>query len=306
MPEVTDKYVRIRVRDPSDFVEDSFRTVVLSEEQGIHSVMGKLKSDPNGSMVVQNYMFEVGKGWDMEKAKKWVADHKEKKDSPAMEMIERRTFPPEMRVDDAGKQTKLIGYAALFDSLSEVMWGSREKIQKGAFTESIQKDDVRMLWNHDPNFVLARNRSGTLILREDEKGLYFEAVPPDTQWAKDLMVTIKRGDVSQNSFGFVIQDDGWEGEKKEIRVLKRVKLYDVSPVTYPAYPDTQVWVRNKGNVYVSGIDRIFHISEANPTVVIPSDPDSKPKIVEPDSSPLVSPELEAKINELMKIGRKTK
>lgn len=76
-PEVTEKYVRIRVRDPNLFVDGSFRTIVLSAEQGIHAIIGKLKSDPEGSTVIQNYMFELAKDWTMEKAQAWVKDHKD-------------------------------------------------------------------------------------------------------------------------------------------------------------------------------------------------------------------------------------
>lgn len=84
-PEVTEKYVRIRIRDPDLFVEGSFRTIVLSAEEGIHAIVGKLKSDPKGSTVIQNYMFELTKDWTMEKAKTWVKEHK---DSAAEEMTE--------------------------------------------------------------------------------------------------------------------------------------------------------------------------------------------------------------------------
>jgi hypothetical protein len=76
-PEVTENYVRIRVRDPGLFVEGSLRTIVLSADQGIHAIIGKLKSDPNGSTVIQNYMFEVAKDWTMEKGQAWVAKHKD-------------------------------------------------------------------------------------------------------------------------------------------------------------------------------------------------------------------------------------
>ena len=76
-PEVTEKYVRIRVRDPGLFVEGSFRTIVLSAKEGIHAVVGKLKSDPKGATVIQNYMFEVEKEWTMEKAQAWVKEHKD-------------------------------------------------------------------------------------------------------------------------------------------------------------------------------------------------------------------------------------
>jgi hypothetical protein len=76
-PEVTEDYIRIRVRDPGVFVDGSFRTIVLSAGEGIHAIIGKLKSDPQGATVIQNYMFERSKGWTMEKAQAWVDKHKE-------------------------------------------------------------------------------------------------------------------------------------------------------------------------------------------------------------------------------------
>jgi hypothetical protein len=79
-PEVTENYVRIRVRDPNLFVDGSFRTIVLSADQGIHAVIGKLKGDPGGATVIQNYMFELAKGWTMEKAQAWVNQHKDSMD----------------------------------------------------------------------------------------------------------------------------------------------------------------------------------------------------------------------------------
>jgi hypothetical protein len=86
-PEVTENYVRIRVRDPNLFVEGSFRTIVLSADQGIHAIIGKLKSDPGGSTVVQNYMFELAKDWTMEKAKAWVSKHKDSAEAMSLEEI---------------------------------------------------------------------------------------------------------------------------------------------------------------------------------------------------------------------------
>lgn len=76
-PEVTENYVRIRVRDPNLFTDGSFRTIVLSAKDGVHAVIGKLKSDPSGATVIQNYMFDLAKGWTMEKAQAWVKDHKD-------------------------------------------------------------------------------------------------------------------------------------------------------------------------------------------------------------------------------------
>ena len=155
----------------------------------------------------------------------------------------------ELRVkrDDDGK-VKIVGYAAVFDKLSEDLGGFREKIQKGAFKDALKKSDARALWNHDNNYVLGRESSGTLKLKEDDKGLYMEVDPPDTQFAKDLMVSIERGDVNQQSFGFYIKSDKWEGldsKDETIRTILEVdELVDVSPVTFPAYPDTKVALRS--------------------------------------------------------------
>lgn len=152
--------------------------------------------------------------------------------------MEKRTFN-NLSVDP--KKPKLKGYAAVFDELSEEFFGMREKIAKGAFLKSIKEDDVRMLWNHDPNYILARNKSGTLKIWEDSKGLAFEAVLPETQFAKDLLESVKRGDVSQGSFGFVLKKERWErtGEVP-CRTILEAKLYDISPVVFPAYPATEV------------------------------------------------------------------
>jgi len=164
---------------------------------------------------------------------------------------ERRTFPfTEIRAK-GGAAPSLAGYAAVFDTYSAVFntgddTGFRERIAKGAFSGALEKSDVRALWNHDPNFVLGRGKSGTLTVREDDKGLYMENTPPDTQWARDLMVTIERGDVDQMSFGFTIRRHEWGKVGGQwVRTLLEVEeLYDVSPVTYPAYPDTTVAMRS--------------------------------------------------------------
>jgi len=136
------------------------------------------------------------------------------------------------------------GHAAVFNSLSEDLGGFKETIRAGAFSESIKKDDVRSLWNHDPNFVLGRNKSGTLRLEEDGVGLRIENDFPDTTYARDLMKVIERGDVNQMSFGFMkLRDDiRYEGGLI-VRELIEAQLFDVSPVTFPAYPQTDVSAR---------------------------------------------------------------
>ena len=162
-------------------------------------------------------------------------------------LIERRTFPlTEFRMEEKGSDPpKIVGYAAVFNQLSEDLGGFREKIAPGAFKKTIQEADIRALWNHNPDYVLGRNKSGTLKLEEDNHGLRIEVTPPDTTWAKDLITSMKRGDVDQMSFGFRTIKDRWEGERgNNIRTLLEVELYDVSPVTYPAYPQTTVEARS--------------------------------------------------------------
>lgn len=161
--------------------------------------------------------------------------------------VERRNFPvTELRtITDENGLRRIVGYAAVFNSLSEELWGFREKIDPGAFSKTIRKDDIRALKNHNSDYVLGRNRSKTLNLLEDDRGLNVEIVPPDAQWARDFMVSIDRGDVSQMSFGFITVSSRWETkDKEEIRTLEEVQLFDVSPVTYPAYPDTEVGLRS--------------------------------------------------------------
>lgn len=157
---------------------------------------------------------------------------------------EMRAFPIEFRVED-GEKPKIRGYAAVFGKLSDNLGGFREKIAQGAFKKTLQEADVRALFNHDPNKVLGRTSSGSLSLREDDKGLWMEIDPPDTADARDVMALIQRGDVDQASFAFRVVKDSWQNEESQtpIRTLDEVQLFDVSAVTYPAYPQTTVDVR---------------------------------------------------------------
>lgn len=155
--------------------------------------------------------------------------------------LERRYYTSELRADESGD---IEGYAAVFNELSVDLGGFREYIRPGAFSEAIREDDVRALWNHDSNYVLGRNKAGTLELSEDERGLKIKVTPPDAQWARDLRESIRRGDVDQMSFAFQTVEDRWERDSGENRrELIEVRLYDVSPVTYPAYEGTSVSAR---------------------------------------------------------------
>lgn len=158
--------------------------------------------------------------------------------------IEQRFLPAEeMRViRSADEPPKVAGYVATFNKWSEDLGGFREQVRPGAFTKSIAKDDIRSLFNHDPNYVIGRTKADTLTLEEDAKGLKFEAVPPDTQWARDLMVSIDRGDISGCSFSFRTIKDDWNENMTE-RALIECQVADGGPVTFPAYPSTSVSVR---------------------------------------------------------------
>jgi HK97 family phage prohead protease len=169
-------------------------------------------------------------------------------EKPVIEGKEIRNFiTSELRaIAGEGGKKKIEGYAAVFNELSEDLGGFREKIALGAFSNSIRIDDVRGLWNHNADFPLGRTKAGTLTLEEDKRGLRFVIDPPDTQYANDLLVSIERGDVDQMSFGFRTVKDHWEMEGDDVvRTLIEVKLFDVSPVTYPAYPQTSAAVRSK-------------------------------------------------------------
>jgi len=182
--------------------------------------------------------------------------------------MERRTVAvKELRVldpDGEGEGAPLIsGYAALFGALSEDLGGFRERIQAGAFAKTVREADVRALWQHDVNYVLGRSKAGTLELSEDEQGLAFTIKPPETQWARDALVTMRRGDVDQMSFGFEAVRDEWEQEAggEAIRTLVEVKLYDVSPVTFPAYPQTSAEVRARAEQITSTPGQEPHLGD---------------------------------------------
>lgn len=147
-----------------------------------------------------------------------------------------------------GKGPVIRGHAAVFDQLSDDLGGFRERILPGAFAEAIVQDDVRGLFNHDVNFVLGRNRAGTLRLAEDQKGLAFEIDAPATPTIRDLVLEpMRRGDVTQMSFKFQVRMDGQDWAVDEdgvtIRTLKKLRLFDISPVVFPAYPQTDAAVR---------------------------------------------------------------
>ncbi|WP_323713009.1 HK97 family phage prohead protease [Mammaliicoccus sciuri] len=145
-------------------------------------------------------------------------------------------------VDD--EQMIVEGYALRFNTLSNDLGGFVEEISPEALKEA-DLSDVRCLIDHDSSKVLGRTTSETLELKIDEEGLYFRTQLPNTTYAKDLYENIRLGNINQCSFGFILDENGDEFEKREDglfkRTLRKIKsLFDVSIVTYPAYNDTDV------------------------------------------------------------------
>lgn len=165
-----------------------------------------------------------------------------------MNKIERRFIPSELRA--SADEPRISGYSIVFDSWSEDLGGFRERIAPDA---TIEYDDVVAKFNHDNNFVLGRLSSGTLKLNRDERGISMENDPPDTQWARDLLVSMRRGDIKQQSFAFRVADrkTGQEWEERDgmlWRTLKHIKISDVSVVTDPAYSKTDAQVRSLSEI----------------------------------------------------------
>lgn len=125
------------------------------------------------------------------------------------------------------------------------LWpGVAERYAPGCFDESIKQDDVRALFNHDPSNVLGRNRSGTLRLTSTSRGLEYEIDVDDTQIGRDVHKMAKRGDVDGSSCGWYAVKESWtRSGNHEIRTIEKAQLFDISPVTYPAYAASTVQAR---------------------------------------------------------------
>jgi HK97 family phage prohead protease len=181
-----------------------------------------------------------------------LTNFENKESNDAGSTYEKRYVCPEFRIESRGKTKVIAGYAAMFNKMSEDLGGFKENIEPGAFKKALLRSDARALFNHDPNLILGRQSAGTLKLEEDKKGLYMEILPPDTGFARDLMVSIERGDIKEQSFGFTVRSDKWDF-KASIRTLTEIEqLFDVSPVTFPAYKDTDVQVALRFKTMMEG------------------------------------------------------
>ena len=159
------------------------------------------------------------------------------------EVVEQRAYDGELKAAVEGRTVE--GYASVFNSMSEDLGGFREIILPGAFS-NVLDNDVRALYNHDSNYLLARTTSGTLELKEDDKGLYYRFEMPNTSYGNDMLELFRRGDLSQSSFGFTVEKDSWRMEEgQHVRYIERVgSLFDVSPVVFPAYASASSGLRS--------------------------------------------------------------
>lgn len=177
----------------------------------------------------------------------------------AMSKVETRVQMTDFEVRETDEGMRFSGYAAVFDSPSEPL-PFIERIAPGAFRRAIDsRNDIKLLWNHDTSEVLASSRAKTLSLRETDRGLFAEALLPNTTRGRDTAELIRRGDVDSMSFGFSVPSGGdeWSADGRE-RTLKSVRLHEVSIVAFPAYAGTA------GSTAVRGLDSVAQRADVDP------------------------------------------
>jgi len=177
----------------------------------------------------------------------------------ALSKMETRINPAEFEVRETEEGMRFSGYAAVFNSDSQPL-PFTERIAPGAFRGSLRnRNDIKLLWNHDTASVLGSTRAGTLKLTEDERGLYVEASLPNTSVGRDAKELISRGDVDAMSFGFTVARGGdeWSSDGS-VRTLTKINLHEVSIVAFPAYTATA------GSTAVRGLDKVAKRAEVDP------------------------------------------
>lgn len=157
-----------------------------------------------------------------------------------------RSTQSKFETREADGEMYISGYFAVFNSEYEMWTGAVESIADTAFDGALA-DDIRCLIDHETRLVLGRNKAGTLTLKVDTRGLWGEVrINPNDQDAVNLYERVKRGDVDQCSFGFDILDEEFEDRGDSVKwTIKKVKLYEVSVVTFPAYEETSVSARKR-------------------------------------------------------------
>lgn len=167
----------------------------------------------------------------------------------------RATAPMQLRAEQAGDGLSLSGYASVFDAdyeITDMLGTYTERVAPGAFTRTLDHGaDVRLLINHD-GLPLARTKSGTLSLSQDDTGLLAEArLDGESPMVQSLKSAMDRGDADQMSFAFRVVQQDWNEDYTD-RTIREVQLFDVSVVTYPANPATSVSLRDAAGL--RGVD----------------------------------------------------
>lgn len=186
---------------------------------------------------------------------------KEEENNMGKENIcELRTYPIELRISEENGKERITGFGAVYNSRSEDLGGFTEIIVPGCFKRSLKENkDIKSYINHDPNKILGRTSAGTLNIKDDEKGIYYEADPPNTSYANDLKESMKRGDIKHSSFSFITVKDRWENESgKQVRYLEDADIFELGPVTDPAYlgSSSSVKYRSADKVYEEHMEEI--------------------------------------------------
>jgi HK97 family phage prohead protease len=166
--------------------------------------------------------------------------------------MERRFFASALELRTQGDEATLVGYAAQHNVLSyKLPPGFRERLLPGCFEDSLRSsDDIACLHQHDPSQVIARRKNGSLKLASDSVGLRFEARIPATVLGRDIREMVRTGLLDEMSFGFTDVDDDWSEETDpedrgpvSVRTVKNLRLFEISCVNSPAYPQTALSAR---------------------------------------------------------------
>jgi len=200
--------LRYRQYDPD---ADRFEYRTAAEAPGVEFVRGFVRSDRH-------------------------APQFERRASQSLELRQEGEQPP-----------TLVGTPVVYNSQSVDLGGFYEIVRPGAFGADLGRHDVRALVDHDPALIIGRSKSGTLTLSDTAAGLRAEIVPPDTTAGRDVVTSVRRGDLDGMSFGFRVIEDRWptatRDDGRTIREIIAAELLDVSVVAYPAYQDTAVALR---------------------------------------------------------------
>lgn len=262
-----------RIAQPSEFIDGSFRRKVV--ERGISIVMGRKKANQD-EMVVQAYRFNT-RYFTAAQSQDWLKDHNIEyiNFEPATEKTEENAKPDERKVqnelkeefryivdqnyenrsvfNDQGEEQNFVsGIGIVYNSTTEIYPGVFESIAPGAFAESLSNfRTVKSFINHNPTKILSTTRSEpSLEILDGEQFLEFNAPIPPTTYGNDLIINLKRGNIKGASFSFTISENGDHYKKLPDgslhRTITEAEIYEVGPVTNPAYEQTSVDLRYKG------------------------------------------------------------